>query len=256
MYQKNTFGHILQALRLLGLPESVTGEVILHANGLIVLRGTPYASYKYFDSLDQPLFRFQYPGHYHHKFVRMPDNLMQVQFGLSLSPSGTPGFEIHGGAATQELWDLIVSMKDWTYGEDVQKLTQAANPIVLRRISATQDKYRTPYNQDGICVEFWNEAGAQAWLDKLSQEYTKILNRSEKESVESRVYSASWTGTVIRYLDTVGTKQINIKTNNPEHVSELKVLGNLQVTSKGTLTFTLGDDEIAMLLLPGEYESL
>ena len=190
-YPRNSVGHILQTLRDQGIPETVAGSVIV-SQDTIMYGNQPFASFKYFPGIEQPLFRFQNEAYMRQRFIVGDDNVVKPLFRLTLSVHGTPAFEINGIDATPELHDLIRwQMLTNDTRQEGYKLSQDAAAFFQ---GGSEDR-----EGQRIYIEFWKPAGAQAWVDKLNEIYRPNWGKIETLS-ETRDYDACWSGYDLEYI--------------------------------------------------------
>ena len=173
MYDRKTVGHVIQALRNLGFTEIVTGQVQI-GDGEVTLGDRLFARYRYFDGIEQPLFRFthdavagSHPGPMRHTWVRDENNVLRPRFRLGLSVHDTPSLEVYGVDATAELHRYIgrVMLTQWS-DRETYRLSQAAGAFFQ---GGSEDE-----NGECIYIEFWKPAGAEAWVDYLNSTYESV----------------------------------------------------------------------------------
>lgn len=158
-YERNTSGHILNALCYLGVPLTVVEDLNVGNNGKLHLRGKEYGTYKYFDGIERPLFRFQ-----ERAFENACDH--EGNYMLCLSTHDTPGLILTGEHhATELAWETIKRCLTNYMTDPFYKLSQESGAFFQ---GGSNDK-------DGgfLYVEFWKPAGAQAWVDGFNAELKK-----------------------------------------------------------------------------------
>lgn len=173
-YPRNSLGHILAALRHRGIPETIAGSVTA-GNGMIRDHGELFANYKYFDGIEQPLFRFQ--NHvfdlHRHCIVDGEDGKkkLEMHYHLSLGNNDLPSLIVHGWDASQDLRSFIegtmltIDMRYPGY-----KLTKDSGAFFQGGYNAEPD------SENGwIFIEFWKPEGAQAWIDHLNANFKRQL---------------------------------------------------------------------------------
>lgn len=107
-YPRQSLGHVLYYLRQWGIPERIAGDVTVSRDEL-TYGGKRFAIFRYFDGIEQPLFRFTDEVYNQQRLQLNEDGTLTPLFRLNLSSHLTPCFEIHGHEATQELYQFLVS---------------------------------------------------------------------------------------------------------------------------------------------------
>lgn len=101
-YPRASAEHLLEALRKLGFNEVIVGTVTFDGGGKISRWGEPFATYKYFDGMEDPLFDFEVSTLNDQRFlINLP--VVKAQFHLSLGSNGQPRFFIRGQRSTKIL---------------------------------------------------------------------------------------------------------------------------------------------------------
>lgn len=167
-YPRKSVGHILHYLRERGIPERIAGTVTVGA-GVINLYKENFAVYKYFEGIEQPLFRFQDRTYGQHHHVTDGDKLIS-KFHLSLSNHNTAGLVVTGWDATQDLREFLRGMlTNWTSDERYAIHKDACAFFQGGSVDAPDDEHGFIY------VEFWKSTGAQAFVDYLNANFVRQL---------------------------------------------------------------------------------
>lgn len=168
-YPRKSVGHVLDYLRADGIPEHIAGTVTV-GNEVIKMHTQHFANYKYFEGIEQPLFRYQEQVYSQHRHVIENDNTLRSNFRLSLSNHNTPGIVVYGWDATQSLREFLRSMLTNWIEDPCYDLHKAAGAFFQGGYVDQED------NEHGfIYIEFWLPAGAQAFVDHLNKNFTRPL---------------------------------------------------------------------------------
>lgn len=173
-YERGTTGHVMNSLHDMGIPITTIERCTFVGNGLLVCDGKNFATYKYFDGIEQPLFRFEkqdiYPGLIFSGSSKGGQEITTPKFRLSLSVNGTPGIIVSGINATNNVHRAIQeSLTNWT-PDPAYDIHQDAGAFF-------QGGHGSPEGQ-WFFVEFWKPAGAEAYAEHLSKIYAKILQQN------------------------------------------------------------------------------
>jgi hypothetical protein len=167
-YGVKTVGHILRSLRDLGIPVTTTDSVIVGA-GIIMLHDKPFALYKYFDGIEQPLFDFEDKSYHAHRHLINGDTL-KSKFHLSLTHHRTAGLVVSGWDATHSLREFLNSMFTNDIRDPCYTLRQNSGAFFQAGISLVRD------SESGyIFIEFSKPSGAQAFIDHLNSVFVRKI---------------------------------------------------------------------------------
>lgn len=168
-YERMSTGHVLNAMCHWGIPVS-TVECLYTTLKHEVKdnRGQVFARYKYFDGIEQPLFYFNKPyTHNEHQYTAtVVDGRERIQpnFRLQLSPAGTPGLIVDQVELATPLLHSILNATLTNYMRDPWYA------IHTDAVAFFQGGYGCP-DGEYFYIEFWQSKGAQAYIDRLNQEY-------------------------------------------------------------------------------------
>jgi hypothetical protein len=167
-YARKTVGHILHHLRERGIPERIAGTVTVGA-GVINLFQENFGVYKYFNGIEQPLFRFQDRVYGQHHHVVDGDYLIS-NFHLSLSVHNTAGLVVTGWDATQDLRAFLHRMFTNMMTDECYAIHKDAGAFFQGgSVEAPEDEHGFIY------VEFWKPEKAQAFVDYLNKNFKRPL---------------------------------------------------------------------------------
>lgn len=168
-YPRKSVGHILHYLRREHrIPETIAGTVTVGA-GIINLHTKPFATYKYFEGIEAPLFRFQDKVFAQHRHIT-DGKVLQSNFHLSLSVHNTAGLVVTGWDATQDLRVFLKGMLTNLMTDPCYALHKDAGAFFQGGYQDAED------DEHGyIYVEFWKSAGAQAFVDYLNANFVRQL---------------------------------------------------------------------------------
>lgn len=164
-YERGTSGHVLNALCECGVPLHIAEEVNFSNGSTLMYMGEEFCKYKYFDGIDQPLFRFQSEAYGRQAMMTNPEEgTLKAHFYLCLSVQDTPGLVIRGPDASVTLHEFI-------------RYTCLTNDTRQPGYKLTQDS--GAYFQGGserpegefIFIEFWKPKGAQAFVDFVNENF-------------------------------------------------------------------------------------
>lgn len=167
-YQRKTVGHILHHLRERGIPERIAGSVTVGA-GVINLDQRNFAVYKYFNGIEQPLFRFQDRVYGQHQHV-VEDGKLKSNFHLSLSVHGTAGLVVTGWDASNELRMFLLRMLTNNMTDECYSIHKNACAFFQGGSSVTEDS-----EHGFIYIEFWKPEKAQVFIDYLNKNFSREL---------------------------------------------------------------------------------
>ncbi len=189
MYERRSIGHVLEALRALGIPETIAGTVTV-GGGEIKYHAEVFATYKYFDDIEQPLFNFKHPVYNQQKCVVNDGKplTMRPSFRLTLSHHQTPGLIITGLLATQNLRQFIRGVMTNLSTDPCYEISQNAGAFF-------QGGYENA-NVDAdpqvgyIYIEFWKPSGAQKFVDYINDNFKYFLEAdgsiiTDEEKIEA-----------------------------------------------------------------------
>lgn len=146
----------------------------------IMGKETVVGEYKYFDGIEQPLFRWNHENtsrFREHRMVVDTEGQVFPMFRLSFSIQTSPGLVIEGKQATPDLHEFIrhQMLTQWI-DQPGYKLTKNSGAFFQGGSHDPDGKY--------IFIEFWIPKGAQAWIDHLNENY-----RPTKDSTTDEVIS-------------------------------------------------------------------
>lgn len=167
-YPRKSVGHILHHLRRHGIPETIAGTVIVGA-GVINYYTKPFATYKYFDGIEYPLFNFQDKVYAQHRHTT-DGKTLKSNFHLSLTHHGTSGIVVYGWDATQSLREFLNGMLTNYMPSPCYAIHQAAGAFFQGGSQAVEDS-----EHGYIYIEFLKPQGAQAFVDYLNNNFTREL---------------------------------------------------------------------------------
>lgn len=168
-YESQSAGGVLNALCAFGVPMHIVDSVIFDSEnnsyGSLTYRGKPFADYKYFEGIQQPLFRFrdEYSKVFAQQtFVVNDDKTLRPRFKLMLSKNDTASLILSGRAACREAHDFISDLVLCQAMGDVRhKLRTSAGALFQNDISWPDNSY--------IFIEFLRPPGAQAFVDYVNE---------------------------------------------------------------------------------------
>lgn len=172
-YPRNSLGHILDSLRDLGIPETISGSVTV-GDGKVNYTGETFAHYKYFDGIEQPLFRFSNIAYNQHRHIIDHDEKLKSNFHLSLSNQNTPGLIVTGFDASQNLRDFIKrTMLTSIMTEPGYKLKTESGAFFQGGAEDASPDH-DPF-MGYLFIEFWKSEGAQAFVDYINENFIREL---------------------------------------------------------------------------------
>lgn len=154
-YERESGGHVLNHLCKWGIPLHVVenlrlGNLSVHSNN-----GELFAAYKYFEGIDQPLFRFR---------DKTYANLQsQNGFQLSLGPHENPSLYLYGLHKEESVLIHRVVRRCLTNvtSEKAYYLTKDAGAFFQGGSNDPEGGF--------IYVEFWRPEGAEQWLHHFNE---------------------------------------------------------------------------------------
>lgn len=185
-YPRTSLGHILQALRDWGIPETIAGSVTVglfdsdqNKRDRVFYGGQLFAEYKYLDGIEQPLFRW----HQHalsygtQRLERQEDGSLKPKFRLSLGPHGHAALIIQGHEAVPELHAFLDKLcpvfplkKMRDHPVPTEPVDAAPFNVVMNSGACFQGGQKDP-NGNYFYIEFWRPEGAQAFVDYVNENY-------------------------------------------------------------------------------------
>jgi hypothetical protein len=164
-YERGSAGHVLNALAAHGVPIHIAEEAGFSNGSTLMYCGKEFCKYKYFDGIDQPLFRFENQTYEQQRFVVDPEKrVRKPAFRLGLSVQDTPGLTINGPDASVELHEFIRCQCLTNYMDAPgYKLSQESGAFF-------QGGAHDPEGQ-WIFIEFWKPKGAQVFVDFINNNY-------------------------------------------------------------------------------------
>lgn len=171
-YKAPSIGHVMNSLVKFGVPVNVV-ETVVFGKDEITYNGKPFAVYKYFKGIEQPLFRFLDETYSRvfaqQNYVINGDKTLSPRFKLTLSNNNTPGLIIAGKAACPKVHAFITSLVMCNFTDDVEyKITSDAGAIFQSGSYSPDDVY--------IFIEFWKHKGAQAFVDYINENFKMESN--------------------------------------------------------------------------------
>jgi hypothetical protein len=163
--ERGTTGHVLNAMCECGVPLHIVEEVGFSNGSTLMYKGKEFCKYKYFDGIDQPLFRFETQSYNEQWMVADPETrTTRPKFRLGLSVQDTPGLTINGSDASVELHEFIRCQCLTNYMDAPgYNLSQESGAFF-------QGGAHDPEGQ-WIFIEFWKPKGAQAFVDFINNNY-------------------------------------------------------------------------------------
>jgi hypothetical protein len=172
-YPRKSLGHILQALRDWGIPETIAGSVTVgmfdgdqNKRDRIFYGNQLLAEYKYFEGIEQPLFRW----HMHQEsYGAQPlevqeDGSLKPKFRLSIGPHGNASLIFNGHEATPQLYQFLC-------GECLVNYTNMPGYKLTQDSGAFFQGGSGRPDGGWFYIEFWEPKGAQAFVDFVNENY-------------------------------------------------------------------------------------
>jgi hypothetical protein len=164
-YERGSAGHVMNALHECGVPIRIIEDVSFSNGSDLMYNGKEFCKYKYFDGIDQPLFRFQGTTYGKQRMVVNPEaGTRRPQFHLGLSVQDTPGLMIDGPEASVELHEFI------RYTCLSNFMNQPGYKLKNDSGAFFQGGSERP-DGEFIFIEFWKPKGAQAFVDFINNNY-------------------------------------------------------------------------------------
>ena len=166
-YKAPSIGHVMNSLVKFGVPVNVV-ETVVFGKDEITYNGKPFAVYKYFEGIEQPLFRFLDETYSRvfaqQNYVINGDKTLSPRFKLTLSNHDTPGLIISGKAANQEIHAFITNLVMCNFTDDVKyKIKSDAGAFFQGGSNMPDGEY--------IYIEFWKPSDAQAFVDYINENF-------------------------------------------------------------------------------------
>ena len=172
-YNRGSVGHVLNCMYdvekvPLMKVENVQIDFVQAGEGRIFSDGKVVGYFQYFDGIEQALFRWSDKSwweNYSRQHMAVDDDGQFVpMFRLTLTVHNTPGFEISGDDATEELgnylrYPMLTNVTD----HECYELHKAAGAFFQGGSNNLKGEW--------FMIEFWKPAGAQAWVDYLNKNY-------------------------------------------------------------------------------------
>lgn len=165
-YQKGTIGHILDAIKRVGVPENITNILTL-SDGLVYLHSRQFAEYKYFNDIKDPLFLFTNNVYNGQKFLVNEDSIIVPAFRLTLSDDGLPCFEIKGRNATEGLHSFLHELVS----------VDALDEEAIKVTSLSDAFFSVGYDQplgNHFKIIIGNPAFANEFIEYINRNYTPM----------------------------------------------------------------------------------
>lgn len=172
-YPRQSLGHVLDELRSLGITETIAGSVTV-GDGKIYYTDEVFARYKYFDGIEQPLFRFSNSVYGQHRHIVNEQNELKSNFHLSLSNRDTPGLIVTGFDATQSLREYISKVMFTSIDCWLAYKLRADSEAIFQIGSDTPAPGHDPF-MGYIFIEFQRPEGAQAFVDFINENFVRKL---------------------------------------------------------------------------------
>lgn len=176
-YPKKSIGHVLDALRnpsVHNLNETIAGSVTVGSD-YIHYQGKPFATYKYFQEIEQPLFRFAKHVFGQHMHTTEDGKTLKSNFHLGLSESGVPSLEVFGFDADKALYDFLErTIKSCQYSmlDTPSGLVKNAGAVFSANFLPVNEE---PKNSNRIIVLFHKPKGAQAFIDYVNENLVRPI---------------------------------------------------------------------------------
>lgn len=161
-YQRGSIGHVLHHLREWGIIETIAGSVMV-GDGAITYGGEEFAKYKYFDGIEQPLFRFQNEVYMRQHYVRQTDDSFRPDFKLTLSDNDRVCLAIKGLAATPKLHDFVHYEVMTTF------VLKPGYTLTKNSGAVFQSGINNKYGE--FTIEFLKPIGAQAFVKYINESF-------------------------------------------------------------------------------------
>lgn len=161
-HNRGSMGSILNALHKWGVPLNIVESVTVE-NGHIKYKDEFFARYKFFDGIEQPLFYFQSDSYNQlcHKVSSNSTGKLISTFSLVLSPHDTPGMISRYNVPGLHSF-LRRTLTNYTT-DPWYRVHQDAGAFF-------QGGSESP-NSDWYYIEFWKPEGAQAYVNKVNEEF-------------------------------------------------------------------------------------
>lgn len=165
-HPRGSFGHVFDAMRKHGVSEDIIQRLNFKEGGVIVNEDTEkvFASFKYFDGMEDPLFYFQEGKYMKQGYIVQEDGTKKPDFKLKMYVHNSPALVFHDRDAAPELHDFIREemMTSWT-DEPGYTLTNESGAFFQGGSESRDGGF--------IYIEFWKPAGAQAFVDYINENY-------------------------------------------------------------------------------------
>jgi len=176
-YPRKSLGHVLHHLRKWGVPETIAGYVTLEEvtaeGGNLYQSREVFADFRYFDGIEQPLFRFSNRLFLQQQFVIADDQkFLRPEFRLSLGPHDNPALEIYGPIVSSELHKFISGVVGCQFVNEPEYKIKTAAAAFFQGGSAGPEERR-------IYIEFWKPDGAQAFIDYINTNYRQPVRHGD-----------------------------------------------------------------------------
>ncbi len=160
-YKQGTTGSLLNDLYDWGVPLPVVEQLTI-GDDVVNLNSNVFARYKFFDGIEKHLFQFRDSAYKNlcHRVSVSEEGKLCSEFRLILTPNDTPGMvSVHKVPGLHAFLNRSLTnyMTDPWY-----KVHKEAGAFF-------QGGYDEP-DGDRFFIEFWNPAGAQAYVDKVNTE--------------------------------------------------------------------------------------
>lgn len=163
-YDPKTAGGVLNALYHLGVPMHVCEDVTLEP-GLINYRNSPFATYKFYEGIEQPLFMMTNSVFMHRQsMIRNFDGSLSPKFHLSMGPHCSASLIVTDNEATPELYDFLMgTMLTNDMRAPGYRLHKDAGAFFQGGHGSPDGKW--------FYIEFSHPAGAQAFVDYINRHF-------------------------------------------------------------------------------------
>lgn len=156
-YDRMTMGDILNSLVSYGIPITKVSNLSIGSEDRIMEGNGPFARYKYFDGIEQPLFHF--------KDATYTNLQNEKGYQLTLGNHMNPALVVSGPEATPKIYDVLCRGLTNFITDPFYALHKDAGAFFQGGYGTKDGKW--------FYIEFWKPAGAQAWLDAINLEIKK-----------------------------------------------------------------------------------
>jgi len=217
-------------------------RLVLHSEGRIFLIGgsvEPFGTFKYFEHIDVPLFRFANQAWMGQRVVRREGRAPQPAFRLYLTEMGMPGLFIPK------------SHEDYRHAEKLMVFMdgEGHDPGFLDSPISTKAMAKLHQRDDCFLVELWEPKYAMEWIYEVNQNFNPPTLEVDSEVYR---YPARWEGRKVMWV--IGDVTYETNTGGVEGVPQAGML-DVQFNRPKEFFFTDGGSysfEKMPLILPGK----